>query len=186
VTGTARGAARDITGTPYYREDLQAEYTPENPVATIDGRFSVVSPQRRAQLARSNGSEASSRNGGVTGSFAIGQDKITGNTEFLFRPRGISNGDGRAGHAQITGEGRADGRRITGDAWREHSNVTGTEGTTAAARNPSQRAGEPRSFAGSGKFKALARQEDPKQLVTGMFYFSKTGAKVTLSGGAQG
>ena len=40
--------------------------------------------------------------------------------------------------------------------------VTGTEGTTAAERNPSQRAGEPRSFAGSGKFKALARQEDPQ------------------------
>jgi len=155
------------------------------PVAAIDQRFSVVSPQRKAQISASrNGVEKN--NGRVTGSFAIGQDKITGNKEFLFRPRGIANGDGRAGHAQLTGEGRTEGRRITGDAWSQHTNVTGTEGVTAAGRNPSERTGEPKSFAGSGRFKAAAKHEDPKQLVTGMFYFSKTGAKVTLSGGAQG
>jgi len=187
VTGTARGAARDITGTPYYRNDAQGAVMPEDPVSAIDERFSVVSPQRRAQLKRgANGSSADGRNGRVTGSFAVGQDKITGNTEFLFRPRALANGNGRAGHAQLTGEGRIEGSRITGDAWSDHSNVTGTEGATAAGRNPSERAGEPKNFAGSGKFKALAEREDPKQLVTGMFYFSKSGAKVTLSGGAQG
>jgi hypothetical protein len=187
VTGTARGATRDITGTPYYRDEPEGEIVPEDPVAAIDGRFSVVSPQRRAQIKRGAiGANADGTIGRVTGSFAVGQDKITGNTEFLFRPRGIRNGDGRSGHALLTGEGRAEGRQITGDAWSEHSRVTGTEGATAAGRNPSERAGEPRSFAGAGKFRALAKREDPKQLVTGMFYFSKTGAKVTLSGGAQG
>ena len=185
VTGTARGAGRDITGTPYYRDEWTDAVEFAEPVAAIDQRFSVVSPQRKAQISASrNGVEKN--NGRVTGSFAIGQDKITGNKEFLFRPRGIANGDGRAGHAQLTGEGRTEGRRITGDAWSQHTNVTGTEGVTAAGRNPSERTGEPKSFAGSGRFKAAAKHEDPKQLVTGMFYFSKTGAKVTLSGGAQG
>jgi hypothetical protein len=185
VTGTARGAARDITGTPYYRDQPDESAELAEPVAAIDQRFSVVSPQRKAQIrACRNGVEKN--NGRVTGSFAIGQDKITGNKEFLFRPRGISNGDEGAGHALLTGEGRTEGSRITGDAWSEHSKVTGNEGATAAGRNSSERAGEPKSFAGSGRFKALSKREDPKQLVTGMFYFSKTGAKVTLSGGAQG
>ena len=188
VTGTARGAARDITGTPYYRDDCYDDAAAaEDPVARIDGCFSVASPQRRSHLhSRANGARLNGCARSVTGSFAVGQDKITGNTEFTFRPRGIANGDGRPAHAKLTGEGRSEGRRITGDSWSEHPGVTGAEGVAAAARNPSERAGEPRSFAGSGKFKALAKREDPKELVTGMFYFSKTGAKVTLSGGAQG
>jgi hypothetical protein len=185
VTGTARGAERDVTGTPYYRDESTDAVELAEPVAAIDQRFSVVSPQRKAQLLASRNC-VEKNSGRVTGSFAIGQDKITGNSEFLFRPRGMSNGDGRAGHAHVTGEGRAKGGGITGDAWSPHSKVTGTEGAIAADRNPSERAGEPKSFAGSGSFKALSKREDPKQLVTGMFYFSKTGAKVTLSGGAQG
>jgi hypothetical protein len=183
ITGTARGAGRAISGTPYYREEPDTAPLPAEPVAVINRRFSVVSPQRLAHL---QAAESAAPQKSITGSFAIGQDKITGNTEFLFRPRGIANGDGRAGHAQLTGEGRTEGSRTTGDAWSEHSKVTGTEGATAAGRNPSERAGEPKSFAGSGRFKALSKREAPKQLVTGMFYFSKTGAKVTLSGGAQG
>ncbi len=183
ITGTARGAGRDISGTPYYREEPDAPLISEEPVADISQRFSVASPQRRAHL---KAAKAAAPQKTITGSFAIGHDKITGNTEFLFRRRDIANGDGRAGHASLSGEGRTEGRRVTGDAWSDNANVTGTEGAAAAGRNPSERAGERQSFSGSGKFKALATREDPKQLVTGMFYFSKSGAKVTLSGGAQG
>jgi len=65
--------------------------------------------------------------------------------------------------------------------------VTGTEGSFAADRNPSQRGPKAKPFAGSAVFKAEASHEEPKQLVTGTFGFSsKSAAKVTLSGGAQG
>jgi hypothetical protein len=54
-------------------------------------------------------------------------------------------------------------------------------------RNASERAGKPQAFSGAMRFKAEANQEEPKQLVTGMFgWSSKSGAKVTLSGGAHG
>jgi hypothetical protein len=183
VTGTARGAARDISGTPYYR-DAVAPATPEAPVAAIDDRFSVKSPQRAAHL----GAGGAAGGGRITGSFAIGQDKITGNTEFLFTSRQPQDAQGgRSARNKITGEGRSVGQRISGDSWAETKVVTGTEGSFSADRNPSQRGPKAKPFAGSGVFKSEASHEEPKQLVTGTFGFSsKSAAKVTLSGGAQG
>jgi len=53
-------------------------------------------------------------------------------------------------------------------------------------RNPSERGPKAKPFAGAVKFKAEAKIDEPKQLVTGMSgYHSKSGARVTLSGGAQ-
>jgi hypothetical protein len=190
VTGTARGAARDVTGTPYYAPEHAVEVLAE-PVARLDERFSVRSPQRSAHL-RAEADGAAPGGGRITGSFAVGGDKVTGNLEFAFRPR-RSAGPAEPAHARISGEGRSTGRRITGDAWAASPRVGGTEGAIAADRNPSRRGsvngtgGAPKPFAGAGRFKALAPDEEPKRLVTGMTgYASDAGAKVTLSGGAQG
>ena len=97
----------------------------------------------------------------------------------------MQTGDKPPAHSRISGEGM-DGGRITGDAWGTHRAVTGTDGDFAAGRNPSARGPKAKAFAGSTVFKTQAVYEEPKQLVTGMFYFAKTGARVTLSGGAQG
>lgn len=184
VTGTARGAARAITGTPYYREAAAPE-RPADPVAALDDRFSVRSPQRTAhvQSARApHGPAAAER---ITGSFATGGGKVTGNLEFTFRPRPAKNGE--SARTRITGEGRTAGHVISGDPWKPNAHVTGTDGHAAGIRNPSERAGTPRAFAGAARFKTLASDEEPKHLVTGMFgYSSDNAAKVTLSGGAQG
>jgi len=180
VTGTARGAGRDITGTPYQASEQAVGAKPADPVATLDTRFSVRSPQRAAHLVAANTADAP----GITGSFAVGGDKVTGNVEFLARPRTRAAGD-KPAHTKISGEGMDVGR-ITGDAWGAHPAVTGTDGAFAAERNPSARGPKARAFAGSTAFKSQAVHEEPKQLVTGMFYFAKTGARVTLSGGAQG
>jgi hypothetical protein len=183
VTGTARGAARDVTGTPYYAPEHAVEVLAE-PVARLDERFSVRSPQRSAHLrAEENGTAPAA--GRITGSFAVGANKVTGNLEFAFRPR--RGGEGAApAHARISGEGRSSGR-ITGDSWAESPRVAGTEGAIAAGRNPSRRGDAAKPFAGAGRFKALATDEEPKRLVTGMTGFaSDAGARVTLSGGAQG
>ncbi len=192
VTGTARGAARDITGTPYYRASPEASAPAADPVAQIDGRFSIRSPQRAAHLrADPAEAQASGPRGRITGSFALGGGKITGNLEFLGRKRAGGNHSAQPAHLRVSGEGRVGSAgpgsgRITGDSWADQRNVTGTEGSFAAGRNPTERSGEPQAFAGAATFKGQAKQEEARQLVTGMFgYFSKSGAKVTMSGGAQ-
>jgi hypothetical protein len=198
VTGTGRGAARDVTGSQYYSASPQALTDSPDALAGLDGRFSVSSPQRSAhlrarerqtQLAKEAG-EAGGVSGvspapAITGSFAIGRDRVTGNAEFLFKSRSSSDPKAVAARSRITGEGRAEGTRVSGWSWTDQSNVTGTEGSTTE-RNPSERAGKPQAFSGARRFKTLAKHEETKQLVTGLLGWSgKTAAKVTLSGGAQ-
>jgi hypothetical protein len=186
VTGTARGAGREISGTPYYREPARAEAAPAEPVAAIDQRFSVRSPQRTAQLQAQQASPPDSAEDRITGSFSAGVKKVTGNIEFAFRSRLAKPGEVPA-HLRVSGEGRASGDNVSGAAWSEQTNVTGTDGHVAVNRNPSLRAGRPQNFAGARYFGKFAASEEPKHLVTGMFgYSSDSAAKVTLSGGAQG
>lgn len=184
VTGTQRGAERAVTGTPYYRADIEEDAN-GNAIARINSRFSVRSPQREAQRrAGTEAVKAPSAEGRITGSFAVGEGKITGNHEFHFSPRARSE---RAGRTRVTGEGRVDGPGITGSAWAENPKVTGTEDYIAAERNPSERAGKPHAFAGARLFKGKGRHDEPRQIVTGMVGWSaKSAAKVTVSGGAQG
>jgi len=188
VTGTERGAVRAITGTPYFRDEPQPAPVTD-PVAALDARFSVGSPQRAAQLRAGGAARGEGgANGGaarITGAFAVGQGKVTGNLEFAFRPRHAANAG--AERPRITGEGRTQGTAVSGDAWADHPRVTGTEGRFADQRNASQRAGKPHAFAGSGLFKGKGHHDEPRQIVTGMIgWTAKSAAKVTLSGGAQG
>jgi hypothetical protein len=184
VSGIARGAGRDITGTPYYREDGPVA-AQSDPVAALDDRFSIRSPQRAAQLRQAP--TAANDPGRITGSFAVGGGKVTGNVEFNVRSRAQAAKDGKPpAHARLSGEGSGAGHAITGNCWAETSRVTGTEGAFASGRNPTERGEKAKHFAGWQAFKAAAKTEEPKQLVTGMSgSFSKGGARVTLSGGAQ-
>jgi hypothetical protein len=181
VTGTERGAERGVTGTPYYGAERGTDGDADA-LARIDRAFTVRSPQRQAQLeARGATAAAEPR---ITGSFAVGQGKVTGNVEFLHRTR-LAADDAK--RPRITGEGRTEGPAITGDAWRSNPRVTGTEGFVAVERNPSERAGKPHAFASARLFKDKGHHQEPRQIVTGMVGWTpKSAAKVTLSGGAQG
>ncbi len=185
VTGTQRGGDRSITGTAYFREET-AEEPKADAISHINDRFSVRSPQREAQLkADTEVVQAPTAETRVTGTFAAGKGKITGNQEFLFSPR--ARVERAEGTSRITGEGRAEGRGITGGAWAALKNVTGTEGHTAVERNPSERGGKPHAFASASLFKGKGNHEAPTQHVTGMVGWSAlSAARVTLSGGAQG
>ena len=112
---------------------------------------------------------------------------MTGNNEFLFRPRQ----NGASKQPAVTGEGRTAGRTITGSpaAWTSHDLVTGTEGYIAAGRNPTEGGGGPSGWAGARRFKNLATPGWPGEgaKVTGRVGGSpKEAARVTVSGGAQG
>jgi hypothetical protein len=189
VTGTERGEYKNVTGTPYYR-DLR----PVEPAAddwTRSHTFPVALARRLAGWERDgdNGAPpASNVPGRITGSFAIGDGMVTGNNEFLFRPR--LNREARQPVA-VTGEGEIEGRPITGSpaAWTPHDRVTGTEGYIAAGRNPSERGGGSNGWAGARRFKNLATPGWPGEgaKVTGRVGGSpKEAARVTVSGGAQG
>ena len=136
-----------------------------------------------------NAPPASNVPGRITGSFAIDAGKVTGNNEFLFRPRTVQTRDDT--QTPITGEGRTDGRTITGTAaaWTSHGLVTGTEGYIAAGRNPSEGGGGPNGWAGARRFAYLATPGGPNEnaRVTGRVGGSaKDGVRVTVSGGAEG
>ena len=188
VTGTQRGGERAITGTTYFRAEPNEDKSDAkaNVVAGIEQRFSVRSPQREAQLRKSSAPVPEDVQERITGSFAVGHGKITGNQEFQFKPR-VSAEQRESARNRLTGEGRSEGPAITGGAWGEHGRVTGTDGHFAHERNPSQRAGKPQAFANATVFKGKGNHEPPTQHVTGMVGWSaKTAARVTLSGGAQG
>jgi hypothetical protein len=193
VTGTERGEQRDVTGTPYYRDLRPAEAAGDDwaryqafPVALARRLAGPASGDGTAQQNR-QGAPVSCVPGSITGSFAVGEGMVTGNNEFLFRPRP----NGGSGPPAVTGEGRTEGREITGSpaAWKSHDRVTGTEGYIAARRNPSEGGGGFNAWAGTRRFKNLATHGEPGDgaRVTGRVGGTpKDAARVTVSGGATG
>ncbi len=191
VTGIQRGARNDITGSSYY-----GDMRPAEPAAADWARGSFPVAQARRLAGRESAKKdievappASCVPGRITGAFAISADKVTGNSEFLFRPRTVQAREGT--RTPITGEGRTDGRAITGSAaaWTSHGLVTGTEGYIAAGRNPTEGGGDSNAWAGARRFKDLATPGAPNEnaRVTGRVGGSpKDGVRVTVSGGAQG
>ncbi len=188
LTGTERGEKRHISGTSYYRAPEPVQQS-DDPVASLNDGFSVASPQRAAHLrnrASATTDAAQSQDAGnhITGTFAGGEGKVTGNAEFVFARRRGQPGGARK---EITGEGKMSGSPITGGAWDDHSSVTGTVGSFARDRNPSRRAGKPQSFAGAREFERAGTTNEPRQIITGASgWTAKSASRVTLSGGAQG
>lgn len=188
VSGTQRGSEQNITGTRYYAANPDKDINTDviERIKQINSRFSVHSPQRESQVRTGtdavNAPTAESR---ITGTFAAGEGKITGNQEFHFNPR--PKVETSAGKSRVTGEGRVEGRTITGSAWIPKDNVTGTEGHIAAERNPSQRKGDSHAWAGARKFKDKATHPEPTHHVTGMVGWSpKESIPITVSGGGRG
>lgn len=185
VTGTQRGAERTITGTSYYCVNAGDKMESKTTLERVASEFSVRSPQLDAQLrADAAAIRQPSAAGRITGTFARGEGKITGNQEFHFSPRATAD---HGASTKLTGEGRVEGPKLTGGAWDVKSNVTGTEDYIAAERNPSESGGQRHGFASAGIFKGKGKHSTPTHHVTGMVgWSSKAAARVTVSGGAQG
>ncbi|MDQ6937742.1 MAG: CsoS2 family carboxysome shell protein [Actinomycetota bacterium] len=192
VTGIERGYRNDITGSSYYGEMRPAEAAADDWVgASFPGAQARRLAGRDASAKEINAAAApaSSIPGRITGTFAISAGRVTGNSEFLFRPRTVQTRDDT--QTPITGEGRTDGRAVTGTAaaWTSHDLVTGTEGYIAAGRNPTEGGGPSNAWAGARRFKDLATPGRPNEnaRVTGRVGgTSNDGVRVTVSGGAQG
>lgn len=217
MTGDRKGACESITGTPYVGQDQFAAScgtmgaVPGNPdfPQSLDGMpwastFSVSTPARQAQRAQRQSGVTGTRyeQGNITGPFVMGEGKITGTEQFRFGARDnpasaaplvgeVLAADNEAAAAQksrVTGEGIDTGLRITGDDWGRNDRVTGTEGRSAARRNPSRRGPIPTAMAMSAR--RVAQEQKPVEVatskVTGSSGNTDKGALITVSGGARG
>lgn len=217
LTGASKGACEAITGTPYVGQDqLGANCgnlgaAPGNPdfPQSLDGvpwtsRFSVSTPARDAQRAQRQSGVTGTRyeQGNITGPFVMGEGKITGTEQFRFGARDdgargvalvgeiLANSavDASGQKSRVTGEGIDSGLRITGDDWGRNDRVTGTEGRSAARRNPTRRGTTAAPMAMSARREH--QQEKPVEVasskVTGSSGNTEKGALITVSGGARG
>jgi hypothetical protein len=205
MTGDRRGACSVISGSPYIGADnlprqcgnsgrFVAPTRNEEPAnnALRPRDFSIRPPSRQARERSADIVTGSAFSGQrITGAINKGLGLLTGTPEFrhcdsLAMPTPQS--ETRSGANKLTGEGSQAGREISGDAWKSSDRVTGTEGASSLARNPSQR-GDVRGV-GMGmtaiNFRKAERVEQPQSKVTGSSGNTSKGASVTLSGGARG
>ena len=204
MTGDHRGACGPVSGTPYVGADnmppqcgtsarfvapVRSEKMSKSGVSAND--FSIRPPARQARERSSDAVTGSTFSGQrITGAVNKGSGLITGTPEFRHREDDatfIATNKFSSGASKLTGEGSEAGVAISGSAWKTSSRVTGTEGTSSTARNPSQR-GDVRDMMGMSAKHAhqVERAEPPKSRVTGSSGNTSKGAAVTLSGGARG
>ncbi len=203
TTGDRRGACGPVSGTPYVGADnmpsqcgtsarfvapARRDQAVEDAVAAKD--FSIRPPSRQAQERAAQGVTGSAFSGQrITGAANKGGGLITGTPEFRHResaPTASPQPVVASGASRLTGEGSQAGVRISGSAWETAARVTGTEGTSSLARNPSQR-GEGRGMGMAALLsRKVERDDQPESRVTGSSGQTAKGAAVTLSGGARG
>jgi len=200
MTGTEEGVCQSVSGTPYIASSEMGSVCAATsarpgeadfPQPVAEGAFSVlpsVAPDSTitGESVTGSGYEGDSS---ITGAFSMGQGKVSGTEESRFGNRSanvieVEAKSEQAPTARVTGEGIDTGLTITGDDWDRGDRVTGTEGASAARRNPSR----------SGPMSAMpevASKREPEisresANVTGGSGGSQGAASITVSGGARG
>lgn len=207
LTGDERGACLPVSGSPYIGSDNTPVQCPptsgrfvsrarsgevaEPSPAPVE--FSILTPAREVQargVGAITGTGAGSAGERVTGPANKANGLITGTPDFRHQRVITPGGADEAARAaeRLTGEGSQSGTHVTGDAWQTQGRVTGTDGASALARNPSMR-GQPRTEMGRGvgaqQFREIERPPVPESRITGSSGSTSKGAVVTGSGGAR-
>jgi len=183
-----KGFGQSISGTPYLKDQYQAEQ--------YDANFSVQSPARSAFENNSQQVHDSvfGVNSRITGPMAKSQGVMTGTPEFRHpfeevQPPVVSSPIEPT--KIVTGEGNETGTDITGDNWSRSGQITGTEGMFSSSRNDTQK-GNPNH---DHKIGAHALRDREVVVVEGPKITNGSGggngtdggsSRVTLSGGARG
>jgi len=203
LTGVEKGSCQPVSGTTYLGGNEQVSVCGAIPAQAGEsdfqqpvendapwGGFSVVSPNHAstAPVTKAAGvTGTSSEQGHISGTFSLGEGKVTGTEQFKSANRRnepfvekVKNDD----VSRVTGEGLSTGLNITGDDWNRGKHVTGTEGRSASRRNQTIR-GPMSAIPGV----ELKRNEDvapSESKVTGGSGNTEKGAMITVSGGARG
>ena len=204
LTGAQKGVCKPLTGTSYVgaKEHQQVcgavpaqmgEADFPKPLAGAPwGDFSVVPPNHASQSTAEHNAVTGSRyeQGRISGTFSLGEGMLTGTEEARFGDRSNTTGGmnapieiSKSGRG-VTGEGIDTNQNITGDDWDRGDRVTGTEGRSAAKRNPTRR----------GPINAMPSVDNKRNVdiapadinVTGGSGNTDKGAHITVSGGARG
>lgn len=212
MTGDERGACLPVSGTRYVGRDNSPAVCPpvvprwlpraepsvaERPAAPAD--FSIVPPAGQMQQHRQDRAVTGSATGTqrITGPVDKASGTVTGTPEFRRAPTSALGATtpglpaaGLPAAQRLTGEGSQAGPSISGDAWQDKGRVTGTEGTSSLARNPSQRGAVRGMGPGMGLNamrwrEEVERPELPASPVTGSTGNTLKGAAITVSGGAR-
>ncbi len=207
LTGAEKGSCQPVSGTTYLGGNEQVGVCgviPAQVVAEGDlhqptdnapwGAFSIVSPNHvstapAAAEVVSSVTGTSYEQGRISGTFSLGEGKITGTEHFKSVNRRNNEAppvekarDEKA--SRVTGEGLSTGLNITGDDWDRGKHVTGTEGRSASRRNQTIRG--PMSAIPSVELKRNEEVQPSESKVTGGSGNTEKGAMVTVSGGARG
>jgi len=207
MTGAAKGACLNPTGTPYVGGDQLgnncSNHSSEKNYANSERKnlnsweeFSVNSPSRdnysdkKREGVTGNEYENGSK---ITGPFDMAVDKVTGTEQFRFDKNNLLtpkkdskefDSSKERAQSRITGEGQSAGLKITGDDWDRGDRVTGTEGASARKRNPT-RPGMTSAMPVMD-IKRNDEMKEPDFLITGSSGNTREGQLVTFSGGARG
>ncbi len=205
LTGAEKGACRTVSGTAYLGATQFQEVCDATPAQVGEsdfprplegapwGGFSVTPPSHASlqQAAAGNVTGTRYENGRISGTFSLGEGKVTGTEQFRFGEGRLNavqpTADGEAAPAtiaRVTGEGIDIGMKITGDDWDRGERVTGTEGTSAVKRNPTRRGPISAMPVHAPKRNVEVAQSDIT--VTGGSGSTEKGALITVSGGARG
>lgn len=166
----------------------------------VQGNFSIMSPARTAQASQLNRitGTAYGTQGRITGPVNLAAGLVSGTPEFRYREDGHASARAPSSDKKpapvavpqanrVTGDGREAGFAITGAAWQRGGSITGTEGTSARRRNPTQR-GDQRGMTAM-QVPAIKDREHlqvPPSKVTGSSGNAISGSTITYSGGARG
>lgn len=212
VTGSARGNAQQLSGTPYSDDAQsvlsgavgmsqhhltrgpsdQSRATTATVTTPVQRNFSVISPARTAQESQLNRvtGTAYGAQGRITGPVNLAAGLVSGTPEFRYKEDSVIAVEKPAGTepiSRVTGEGREGGFAISGAAWQRGGSITGTEGSSAIRRNPTQR-GDQRSMAMQTAAMKKEREQSPvpPSKITGSSGNAASGSTITYSGGARG
>ena len=209
LTGAAKGACLNPTGTPYVGGDQlssncnshgsnQSYANNEKEKHNTWNDFSVNSPSRDRYSEKTRDSVTGNQyesGANITGPFDMAVDKVTGTEQFRFDKNKLNNlqpkqdnkeinFEEERAQSRITGEGQSAGLNITGDDWDRGDRVTGTEGASSRRRNPSR--ASMKSAMPPMEIKRNEKMKEPDFLITGSSGNTKEGQLVTFSGGARG
>ncbi len=209
LTGAAKGACLNPTGTPYVGGDQLSSNcnshgsnhsyaNNEKEKHNTWNDFSVNSPSRDRYSEKTRDSVTGNQyesGANITGPFDMAVDKVTGTEQFRFDKNKLNNlqpkqdnkeinFEEERAQSRITGEGQSAGLNITGDDWDRGDRVTGTEGASSRRRNLSR--ASMKSAMPPMEIKRNEKMKEPDFLITGSSGNTKEGQLITFSGGARG
>ncbi|VAW96462.1 Carboxysome shell protein CsoS2 [hydrothermal vent metagenome] len=215
LTGTEKGSCQSVSGTAYLGDSEQINVCGTTPAQVGDsdfpqplegapwGTFSIATPNHasealvhasEAPVVASGVTGTSYEQGRVSGTFSLGEGKVTGTEQFrssgrrnespVAVPKAPVEKAKEAKVSRVTGEGLSTGLTVTGNDWDRGEHVTGTEGRSATRRNVTIR-GPMNAMPGvAPKRNEEVPPSDSK--VTGGSGNTEKGAMITVSGGARG